>query len=432
MLTRKSVHLTNQLPTTNISNRERIIFHVDMDAFFASVEQSANPNYRGKPVLVGGHSMTRGVVCAASYEARPYGVGSGMSLVQARKLCPHAIVVPANSQKYVETSQIIFQKLSEFTPQVEIFSIDEAFMDVTDTYKFFFPCVEDLGNSLRSWVQKRFGITMSVGIAPNKLLAKLVSDHCKPNGLLRIDSPKVEGFLKDRPINALCGIGPNMTDKLHLLGVRTCGQLAQFPEDILFERFGIIGPVLKRMGMGVDHSPVALADAKDRVKSVGHSYTLLEDTYDYREFRKYLLWLSERVGRRLRKQNLQGRTIHLKIRFSDKKSLGKQKKCHYAMDDGQDIYKESLEIFMGFSKKTKEHSFIKRGIRLIGVSVSDLSCKGEDLWFLKESEKQLRLRKAMDLINDQFGEFTVKLALLDFDKDKKIRSDVINLFGSGR
>lgn len=423
MLTRKSIAYDRTSPPPE---KERVIFHVDMDAFFASVEQSANPKLLGKPVLVGGHSLTRGVVCAASYEARPYGIKSGMSIAEARRLCPHAVIVPASSQKYVETSQEIFQKLCQYTPLVEIFSIDEAFMDVTETSPRFFKIPETLARHLKNWVKERFRITMSVGIAPNKLVAKLASDAFKPDGLKRIRPEQVGSFLKDLPVEALCGVGPRLQEHLNGMGIRTCNELGHFPEELLFEKFGIIGPVLGRMGQGIDHAPVQPAGAAELTKSMGHSYTLLEDIYEFREMKKYLLWLSERVGRRLRREHFKGRVVHLWLRFADGYSFGKQRALHYEIDDGQDIYQEALKIFEGVP------GWKERGIRLLGVSISGLRSRGHEQWLLEEYEKRRRLRKSMDAINDKFGEFTVKWALIDFKGDEKAQSDVIDLFGSGR
>lgn len=424
MLTRKSISYDHQTPSPD---KERIVFHIDMDAFFASVEQSANSFLRGKPVLVGGHSVTRGVVCAASYEARPYGIKAGMSLGEAKRLCPRAVIVPIDSHKYLETSHRIFDKLRQYSPLVEPFSIDEAFLDVTDTFLLFFDTPEKLAQYFKDWVIRKLGITMSVGIAPNKLLAKLASDIRKPNGLFRIYPDLVSTFLEKLPVQTLCGIGPALRESLNGLGIRTCGELGRFSEEILFNRFGVIGPVLKRMGQGMDHSPVLPIDAPDITKSMGHSYTLPEDIYDFRQFKKYLLWLSERVGRRLRRENFQGNVIHLWIRFSDRMSFNRQRTCHYFIDDGQDIYREALKIFETVGPVWKQ-----KGIRLISVTVSGLKQAGHELWLLEEYQKQRRLRNALDAINDKFGEFSVKWALIDFEDDDKAQSGVINLFGGGK
>jgi len=424
MLTRKSITYNRNISS---HQKERLIFHVDMDAFFASVEQAANPKLRGKPMFVSGHSLTRGVVLAASYEARPYGIKAGMSIGEARRLCPRAIIVPADSPKYVETSQTIFQKLRQYTPLVEIFSIDEAFMDITDTFIQFFRTPEELALYLKNWVTQNFRITMSVGIAPNKLLAKLASDIRKPNGLFRIYSEKAAAFLENLPVNSLCGIGPQLKEQLSSIGIRTCGELGRFPQEFLFGKFGVIGPVLKRMGQGIDHAPVLAIDAPDITKSMGHSYTLPHDIYDLREVKKYLLWLSERVGRRLRREGFQGSAIHLWLRFSDRTCFNRQRTYGYFMDDGQDIYREALKTFETVGSMWKE-----KGIRLMGVTVSGLKQTGHELWLLEEYKKNRRLREAMDAINDKFGEFSVKWALIDFRDDDKAESDVIDLFGSGK
>ena len=424
MLTRKSISYHRGSSSSALN---RIIFHVDMDAFFASVEQSANPLLRGKPVLVGGHSMTRGVVTAASYEARPYGIKAGMSLGEARRLCPKAIIVPIDSAKYVETSQGIFEKLRQYTPLVEPFSIDEAFFDMTGTLHHFFETPEELAHHLKKWLKLKFNITMSVGIAPNKLLAKLASDIRKPVGLFRLYPETISAFLEKLPIQTLCGIGPHLREHLNGMGVCTCGELGRFPENLLFNKFGVIGPVLKNMGQGIDFAPVLPYDAPDSIKSMGHSYTLQEDLYLLRDIKKYLLWLAERVGRRLRRESFSGNTVHLWIRYSDRALFNRQRTCHYYLDDGKDIYYEAVKIFETAGSVWKE-----KGVRALGVTVTGLKQQGNELWLLEEYQKHRSLQKSLDAINDKFGEFTVRPASIDFKDDNKAESDVINLFGSGK
>jgi len=424
VLTRKSVPYDYRAFSPK---KERVIFHIDMDAFFASVEQAANPLLKGKPVLVAGHSLTRGIVTTASYEARPYGIKAGMSLGEAKRLCPSAVIVFLDSGKYVETSQAVFEKFRQYSPLVEVFSIDEAFIDVTETLHFFFKTPEELGRHLQRWVTQKFRITMSVGIAPNKLLAKLASGVKKPNGLFRLEGPQIPQFLEKLPVQELCGIGPNLTGHLNAMRIRTCGELGRFPEHLLFQRFGVIGPVLGNMGRGVDHVPVLPSDAPGVTKSMGHSYTLLEDIFEIHDVKKYLLWLSERVGRRLRRENYQGNVVHLWIRYGDRASFNRQHHCHYHMDDGKDIFHEAFAIF-----KTAGGIWREKGIRALGVSVSGLKQRGHELWLLEEVMKQRRLRQSLDAINDKFGEFTVRPAIIDFKDDGKAESDVIDLFGGGK
>ena len=419
-------------------DQERIILHLDLDAFFAGVEEAADPNLRGKPVFVVGHSMKSGVVLTANYEARKYGVKTGMALFEAKKLCPFAQLVAADHAKYTDTSERIFSHLVTYTPRVEIFSIDEAFMDITDT---FLPwgTPEALAQEIKRWVRENFNLTISAGIAPNKLLAKLASGLKKPDGLFRIRPEEIDAVLKDLPIEELCGIGTRLKFHLNQMGVFTAGDLGQFSEAVLLERFGIIGSVLKRMGRGIDHSPVLPADHVDPVKSVGHSYTFPRPVRDRNEAFRYLLWLSEKVARRLRRKFLEGRTLHTVLRFSDfpppkpadppigwaGDTVAKQKNLPFFINDGKVIFEYAKEIFRQLDRPGSP-------LRLLGVSVSNLRPSDREGWLFEELKTRSRLLQAIDGINDKYGEFTLRPAFLAFPGDEKIASRALQLFGSGR
>ncbi len=261
--------------------KDREILHIDMDAFFASVEQRTFPFLRNKPIAVCGSPAGRSVVASASYEAKARGVKSGMNLSAAKKCCPDLLLVQCNPAKYNDTAERIISILIQFTDLVEVFSIDEAFLDVTYTLHLF-GSSEAIARQIKEAIYQELGLTCSIGIAPNKLLAKYASDHCKPNGLLRINSADIPKLLEHLPVTKLCGIGERLALRLRQLGITTCGDLAKCPTAILVQHFGQNGIKLKNMGLGYDPSPVrSVANGfKSTAKSVGHSRTLDSDTND--------------------------------------------------------------------------------------------------------------------------------------------------------
>ncbi|MDD2273809.1 MAG: DNA polymerase IV [Desulfuromonadaceae bacterium] len=300
----------------------RVVMHTDMNSFFASVEQSYNPELKGKPVVVTG-SQQRTVILTSSYEARKFGIKTGMMLHEAKRLCPDVIMVPADNRKYTHTSAVIMKMMLDYTPLVEVFSIDEAFMDVTHSLSIF-TSAENIAYLLKARIKHQFDITCSIGIAPNKLLAKLASEMKKPDGLTIITPDTVKATLEHMPIKELCGIGRKMERHLNMMGIYTCGDLGRCDEGRLTRKFGIIGSRLKQMGQGNDDSPVIPADDADEVKSVGHSMTLKRDISSRNEILRYLLQLSEMVGRRARRYGVAGKTVHLTIRYADFSTFGKQ------------------------------------------------------------------------------------------------------------
>jgi DNA polymerase-4 len=403
---------------------ERVILHLDLDAFFAQVEEVADPTLEGKPLFVVGHSFTSGVVLTANYEARKYGVKTGMPLHEAKRLCPFALLVPADCAKYADTSEQLFAHLPTYTPLVEVFSIDEAFLDLTDTYRFW-GTPEAVGREIKQWVWDRFHLTLSIGIAPNKLLAKLASDRLKPNGLFRIRPEEVETILKDLPVEELCGIGPRLKIHLNQMGIFTAHDLGRTSETLLLERFGIMGLVLKRMGQGRDASPVLPSDHVEEAKSIGHSYTLTRAARERQVAFRYLLWLSEKVARRLRRRRYEGCVVHTTIRFSDFGTLSKQRKLPFFVRDGAVIFEWAKKIFQEIDRP-------REPIRLLGVSVSSLRKSGEERWLFEELRLRGQLLETLDAINDKYGEFTLRPAFLTFPEDGKIASRSLQLFGSGR
>ncbi len=379
---------------------ERIILHIDMDAFFISVEQRDNPALMGKTAAVCG-SLSRSVVTSATYEARPYGIRAGMSTQEAKRRCPQLILVEGNHSKYTETSARIFSILKEFTPLVEVASIDEAYLDITQSL-LLFRSPFHLAKSIKDRIRKSEQLTCSIGVAPNKLLAKLGSGLKKPDGLVVIRKEDVGEVLEDLPVSKLYGIGPKLAESLNSVGIFTCGQLGKFPVDVLSKRFGVIGERLQEMGLGLDDNPVVPFDEEEDAKSISHSVTLEEDTSDPKMLRKVLLQLSERVSRRMRRDGFYGRRITITVRYSDFFTFSKQKTFSKWMNSGNEIFQHAFEIFGSIPHP--------KPIRLLGVGVSQLKKEWCQMDLFEKEDKKDNLLKAMDRVNERFGDWTLTWA----------------------
>lgn len=397
--------------------KERIVLLVDMDAFFASCEQASDPWLKGRPVIVCGSPKKRSVVAACSYEAKAFGIQNGMSVLKALALCPKALLVPGHMDRYVAVAGRIFRSLERWTPLVEVVSIDEAFLDVTDTWPRFSATniggsatfcgggsPETIAQRIQQEVQDRHRLSCTVGIGPNKLLAKLAARLNKPAGIGRIHPDEIPGYLERLPVESISGIGPNLTQALLEMGVTTLGELARVPVGELSHRFKFMGELLHRMALGVDESPVLPADAPEVVRSMGHAYTLDRDTRDPILIRGTLLKLSEKVGRRLRAGGYWGRTVSVSVRFSDFTTFHRQRTVGESLNDGRSIYRVAcslLEIATAASRLP---------IRLLGVAVSNLARLPEisDLW--EDRQRAQRLIACLDRINDTFGEETIAWA----------------------
>ncbi len=382
----------------------RIVLHIDMNAFFASVEQKTNPALRGRPVIVCGNPETRTVVSAASYEAKPFGIKAGMSIGEARRLCPQAIFVIGNLAKYVDTSRQIFRILRRFSVKTEVFSIDEAFLEITDTCLSYDDALK-VGQAIKKAIVTEMGLTCSVGIGPNKLIAKLASDMQKPDGLVLVPPEQVRSTLESLPIKDLCGVGRQMEKHLHALGIYTCGDLGRYPVSILRRHFGIIGEVLHNMGLGLDSTPVHYSDDELPVKSMGHTHTLARDTADLAEIRRNIFSLSEQVAVRLRQDNYCGRTVCLILRYSDFFTFSRHLTVDYFLDSGYDIYQQAWKIFTRIDWQG-------RAVRLIGISVSNLVCRTRQLYLLDELTSTQAVDRVMDRINKKYGEFRIMRAAM--------------------
>jgi DNA polymerase IV len=381
---------------------DRLILHIDMDAFFISVEQRDDPSLRGKPAAVCG-SLSRSVVTSATYEARPYGIRAGMSTQEAKRRCPQLILVEGNHSKYTETAARIFSILKEYTPFVEVASIDEAYLDITESL-LLYKSPSQMAQSIKNQIQEGEQLTCSIGVAPNKLLAKLGSRLKKPDGLVVIRKEDVEERLRDLPVSKLNGIGPKLGEALNSIGIFTCGQLGKFPVSVLSKRFGVIGERLHEMGLGMDDSPVVPFDEGEDAKSISHSITLGEDTSDPNILRKVLLQLSERVSRRMRKEKFYGKRIAITVRYADFFTFSKQKTLFQWINSGNEIFKQAFEIF-----EVIPHP---KPIRLLGVGVSQLKKEWCQLDLFERRDKKDSLLKAMDRVNERFGDWTLTWAAL--------------------
>ncbi|MBC7961567.1 MAG: DNA polymerase IV [Steroidobacteraceae bacterium] len=389
--------------------KSRTILHIDMNAFFASVEQQANPELRGKPIaVVGGGGRT--VITTSSYEARARGVKTGMAVWEGKRCCPELIIVIGDNRKYTYTSTKINEIFRDYTPEVEAFSIDESWLDVTHSLGIF-GSAETIAYQIKARIRHSFGITCSIGIAPNKLLAKLASDMQKPDGLTIIKPEEIARVMERLPINDLCGIGKKMQRHLNMMSIYTCGELGRCDEGRLTRKFGIVGSRLKQMGQGRDDSPVIPFGEEDEVKSVGHSRTLERDIDDPVEIRRFLLQLSEMVGNRARRYGVSGKTILLYVRYADFfSSWGKQTTLKSYINQSDEIYKAAIGIL-----STVE---LEQPVRLLGVCISNLKHQVEQLPLFEDERKKLFATQAMDKINDRFGTMAVTFGSLIPGKEK--------------
>jgi len=372
---------------------EKIIMCIDMDAFFASVEQQTDPKLRGKPVAVIG-SGGRTVITTRSYEARKYGVKTGMNVYEAKKLCPHIIFVSGNNGKYTHTCKELQKIYLRFTPDLEVYSIDEAFLDITTTHHLF-GGPEEIGWSIKKQIKKQLGITCTVGIAPNILIAKLASDLAKPDGNRWIRPEEVRSVLEDLPLKELWGISSGLTGRLEALGIKKCGELGRAPASLLRSVFGIIGEHLKAMGMGCCNRPLYVQDTEP--KSIGHSMTFPKDLSDREEIKAEILKLSDMVGRRARGYGFIGRRVTLTVRYTDFYTFSKQATLSGYTNHTHEIYGHVLSILNSIRLKDK--------VRLLGVSLSGLIRDGNQMPLFEDLRRKRVLLRAMDAVNDRYGDF---------------------------
>jgi len=376
-------------------NKEKTIIHLDMDAFYPAVEVLDNPELKCKPVIVGG-SRNRGVVSSASYEARRFGVHSAQPMARAARLCPHGIFLPVRMHRYAEISDQVFGIFHRFTPLVEPLSIDEAFLDVTGCTRLFGTPVE-IARKIKDQVVRETGLTVSAGVAPSKFVAKIASDMEKPDGLTVVTAEMVRTFLDPLPVGKMWGVGKVTQEALARLNIRTFRDLRQVDAGILEHAFGKHGGKMRLLAMGIDDREVVV---EHEAKSVGHEDTYDQDILDPDLAGEELLSLSHRVGRRLRAEGLKGKTVTLKVKYSDFVLITRAITLKSPTDDG-------FEIFSAVSGLLPKTQVGKRPVRLLGVSVSHLIGRGHEDQLLFPSEKKLsrktELNTAMDSIQERFG-----------------------------
>ena len=372
------------------------ILLVDMNAFFASVHQALEPELRGKPVVVCGDPNKRhGIVLAASYEAKKYGIKTAMPNWEAKQLLPKGIFVKPNYKKYTEFSAHNLQIMRDYSPLVQPFSIDEAFIDLAGCQKLFGTGIE-VAKMIKERIRDEVGILCSVGIGPNKLIAKMASKLHKPDGLTLVTKEEVPKKFWPLPVRELFGVGSSTEKKLHFLGMRTIGDLAKYPVHSLEKRFGIVGRVLYQSANGIDHSPVNPCSL-DIVKSIGNQFTLTRDYVGYEEVGTALLDIAEQVGYRVRQGGYAGKTVCLTLRGTDMQFSSWSMSLPEHTDLTEDIYLTAITLLKRQWPNNKK-------VRLVGVSLSNLiKNEFEQISLLAEKEKLRRLNRACDRIKEQFG-----------------------------
>jgi len=390
-------------PRTGVT---RTIFHVDMDAFFVSVEELYDPALKGKAVVVGGQRDERGVVSAASYEARKFGVHSAMPLRTAAKMCPHAIFVNGHPERYREYSEQVYKVLGAFSPQVEMASIDEAYLDMTGTERLHGPPLK-AAHALHERMKAETQLNCSVGIGTSRLIAKVSSAQAKPNGVLWIVPGEEAKFLAPLDVREIPGVGKVMEGHLHGLGIRKVGDLAKLGESELEDRFGKWGLALAGKARGEDAGGWFDTEVGGDVgaKSISHEHTYNEDTADVSQLEATLMRLSEMVGRRLREANFYARTIQLKLRYKDFTTITRAHTVSAPTQLDTEIFQQIRALFQKNWEKGAQ-------VRLLGVHASSLTTAPDQIGLL-DGARQQRWKDALaaaDRLRDRFGESSVKLA----------------------
>ncbi len=385
------------------SEHQRWIMHVDMDAFYASVEILDNPNLKGLPVIVGGRSA-RGVVSTCSYEARKFGVHSAMPLFEARRLCPHGVYLPVRPHRYAEMSGKIMAIFRETSPLVEQLSIDEAFLDLTGMERL--GGAETIAHQVQDRIQEELKLSASVGLAPNKFLAKLASDMDKPHGFVKITPGEAEAMLAPMPVTKIFGIGRSAEDKLKQFGIEKIGQLASADVTILRKVFGINAEQVKRLALGLDDRPVV---NEEEAKSIGKENTFDYDLTDFESCRDEVLDLSGQVGWRLRRENLAGHTVTLKVKFADFHTITRSSTGDRLIAWDEDIFSLAEQMLRKIN--------VKPGVRLLGVSVSSLfRPEDEPVLGFAEDERMQRRNRTIDSLKSKFGENIIKRGIVGKSK----------------
>ncbi|HEV2992547.1 MAG TPA: DNA polymerase IV [Candidatus Angelobacter sp.] len=385
----------------------RIIFHVDMDAFFVSVEELSNPSLKGKAVVVGGQKNERGVVSAASYEARKFGVHSAMPLRTAAKLCPHAIFLDGHPELYRESSHKARKVLEDFSPAVEMASIDEAYIDMTGTERLHGPPLKS-AHKLHEQMKAQTGLNCSIGIGSSRLMAKICSDQAKPNGVLYVLPGQEKNFLAPLDVGKIPGVGKVTKGRLNQLGINRIGDLLRVDEAFLGDQFGKWGVALAGKARGEDAGGWFEDEvgADWQAKSISHEHTFTHDTRDLEQLESTLARLSELVGRRLREQGFFARTIQLKLRYSDFSTITRAQSLACATQVDNEIFETIRKLF-------HDNWEPGRAIRLLGVHSSNFEDQPEQMGLLEEEDKRRKWGDALsasDRLRDKYGESAIFLA----------------------
>ncbi len=370
-----------------------MILHCDMDAFYASVEERDRPELVGHPVIVGGSPAKRGVVAAANYIARRDGVHSAMPATTAKRLCPQAIFLPPRISYYAEVSCQIREIFERFTPLVEPLSLDEAFLDVTGSECLFGPAVQ-IGQRIKQAVREETHLVVSVGVAPNKFLAKIASDLQKPDGFVVVEPDGIQEFLDPLPVERLWGVGRQGSKVFHRLGIRTISQLRPWPVEMLKRHFGSHGEHLWQLAHGVDDRQVV---PEREAKSISHETTFEHDIDELEILRAWLLDLTEQVAWRLRRHALRGRVVHLKVRFADFSTITRSQTLLEPTDITQELWQVAGEMLC--ERLPSDHL----PVRLLGIGVSGLDASGVRQGLLFD-QVQRRRRSGLDATTDQIRE----------------------------
>ena len=387
------------------SAHRRRIMHVDMDAFYASVEILDNPGLKGLPVIVGGRSA-RGVVSTCSYEARKFGVHSAMPLFEAKRLCPHGIFVPVRMARYAEMSAKIMAIFRETSPLVEQLSIDEAFLDLTGMEGL--GGAETIAHQVQDRIQKELKLSASVGLAPNKFLAKLASDMNKPHGFVIITPEEAAGLLAPMPVTKIFGIGRSAEEKLKQFGIEKIGQLAAADTGLLRKVFGINAEQVQRLAQGLDDRPVV---SEEEAKSIGRENTFDTDLTDMDSCREEVLDLCGQAGWRLRREHLAGRTVTLKVKFADFRTITRSSTGDRPVAWDEDIFLLAEQMLRKIN--------VKPGVRLLGVSVSGLfRPEDEPVLGFEENERMQKRNRAVDALKSKFGENIIRRGIAERRREK--------------
>jgi DNA polymerase IV len=373
-----------------------MIVHVDMDAFFVAVEELLNPALRGKAVAVGGDPAGRGVVASASYEARKFGIQSAMPSAQAKKLCPHLIFVPAHYDEYANYSDALARILKRYSPEVEWVSIDEAYINLYGCERLYGPAAS-VAEKIRNAIQKELYLAASVGVAQNRLMAKVASDFAKPNGLFILLPGYAENFLKTLPIRNLPGVGQKLEKELEEMGIHTIGELAAMPLDLLQAVFGVNGTVLWKRAHGMDSEMLGFTELSES-KSISRELTLEEDTIDEEYLSAILHLLVEKATNELRKTHRKAKTITLKLRYTDLKRASRSTTLDRATNLDETIYRKGLELL-------RENWQRRVRIRLIGIHLSHFEPETGQLELFPNLQeiKARTLYEHMDSLRERYG-----------------------------